>query len=74
MTDDLVKRLRAEELPKDTQHQYEARITLWAERQEAADRIEELEKALRLIADTDPAGDQYWPGRVARTALGENNP
>ena len=74
MTDDLVKRLRAEELPGDRQHQYEARITLWAERQEAADRIEELEAALRLIADTDPAGDQHWPGRIARTALGENNP
>jgi hypothetical protein len=66
---DLVKRLRAEELPKDTQHQYEARITLWAERQEAADRIEELEAVLLLIANTDPAGDQHWSGRVARAAL-----
>jgi hypothetical protein len=36
---------------------------------EAAGRIEELEAALRLIADTDPAGDQHWAGRIARFVL-----
>jgi hypothetical protein len=44
MTDDLVNRLRAYELPGDRQYQREARTTLWSERQEAADRIEKLER------------------------------
>jgi hypothetical protein len=66
MTDDLVKRLREAE----SRYIYN-KYNLHAR---AADRIEELEKALRLIANTDPAGDQHWPGRIARTALGENNP
>jgi hypothetical protein len=35
----------------------------------SADRIEELEAVLRLIANTDPAGDQHWPGRIARFVL-----
>lgn len=43
---DLVKRLRADALPGDRQYQREARTTLWSERQEAADRIENLETAL----------------------------
>jgi 3-mercaptopyruvate sulfurtransferase SseA len=59
MTDDLVKRLRAEKLPGDRQHQYEARITLWAERQEAADRIEELEAALREKDNIDYIIDSH---------------
>jgi hypothetical protein len=67
MTDDLVKRLRKEtngELGRlDASSRWGMMIV------EAADRIEELEAALRLIADTDPAGDQHWPGRIARTAL-----
>jgi hypothetical protein len=67
MADDLVKRLREGAC---LHNQLEA----YGLTTEAADHIEELEKALRLIADTDPAGDQYWPGRIARTALGENNP
>jgi hypothetical protein len=67
MTDDLVKRLREGAC---LHNQLEA----YGLTTEAADRIEILEEALRLIADTDPAGDQYWPGRIARTALGENNP
>ena len=53
MTDDLVKRLRADELPEDRQYQREARVTLWGERQEAADRIEQLEAALRAVIDWD---------------------
>ena len=59
MTDDLVKRLRAEKLPGDRQHQYEARITLWAERQEAADCIEELEAALREKDNIDYIIDSH---------------
>ena len=46
MTDDLVKRLRADELPEDRQYQREARVTLWGESQEAADRIEALGRHL----------------------------
>ena len=42
MTDDIVARLRADELPGDRQHQREARVTLWAEQHEAADEIERL--------------------------------
>jgi hypothetical protein len=61
MTDDLVKRLRA--VPRDYDL-YDHDIIY-----EAADRIEELEAALRLIANTDPAGDQHWPGRMARFVL-----
>jgi hypothetical protein len=63
MTDDLVKRLR----DRDTY----AKSNGWDNVVfgQAADRIEELEKALRLIADTDPAGDQHWPGRIARFVL-----
>jgi len=49
MADDLVKRLRADELPGDRQRQIEARIELWKILQEAADRIEQLEKGFRDI-------------------------
>jgi hypothetical protein len=65
MTDDLVKRLR--ELNTFEWHARPAttKETCFA----AADRIEELGAALRLIADTDPAGDQHWPGRIARFVL-----
>jgi hypothetical protein len=65
MTDDIVKRLRgycdgdACLAPVSTKEMIDS----------AADRIEELEKALRLIANTDPAGDQHWPGRIARFVL-----
>ena len=34
--------------------------------------IKELQAALREIAYTEPE-DKYWPGRIARKALGENN-
>ena len=57
MTDDLVKRLRADELPGDRQRQIEARIELWKILQEAADRIEGLEYALRSIAEV-PIGTE----------------
>jgi ribosome recycling factor len=46
MTDDLVARLRADELPGDRQRQIEARIELWKILQEAADYIEALQKQL----------------------------
>jgi len=46
MTDDLVKRLRADELPGDSQNKREARMALGKILDEAADRIEELEKQL----------------------------
>ena len=52
MSDDLVKRLRE----------------LAGRYDEAAERIEKLEAALREIAYTEPE-DKYWPGRIARKAL-----
>jgi hypothetical protein len=76
MTDDLVKRLRIIGAwktpggPLPSEEMIKPHLTC----EEAADRIEQLEAALRLIANTDPAGDQHWAGRIARTALGENNP
>jgi len=79
MTDDLVKRLRADELPGDRQRQIEARIELWKILQEAADRIENLEKALQFYAKATPdylhGADWEWDcgekryGVVAREAL-----
>ena len=79
MTDDLVKRLRADELPGDRQRQIEARIELWKILQEAADRIENLEKALQFYAKATPdylhGADWDWGcdekryGVVAREAL-----
>jgi hypothetical protein len=69
MTDDLVKRLRDGWTEDGVSNEFDEDVLLIS-----ADRIEELEVALRLIADTDPAGDQHWAGRIARTALGENNP
>jgi hypothetical protein len=69
MTDDLVKRLRDGWTEDGVSNEFDEDVLLIA-----ADRIEELEAALRLIANTDPAGDQHWAGRIARTALGENNP
>ena len=51
MTNDIVKRLRADELPGDRQHQIEARIELGGILNEAADHIEKLEAALRDIID-----------------------
>ena len=65
MTNDLVERLRSWSegdaclAPVSTKEMIDS----------AADRIEELEVALRLIANTDPAGDQHWPGRIARFVL-----
>jgi len=49
MTDDLVARLRADELPGDHQNKREARMELWKILQEAADRIEELQDRLARI-------------------------
>ena len=78
MTFDPVKCMAGDQIEGDLV----TRLRIWFEQEEgfvfdicgeAADRIEELEAALRLIANTDPAGDQHWPGRIARTALGENN-
>jgi hypothetical protein len=66
MTDDLVKRLRDGWTEHGVSNEFDEDVLLIS-----ADRIEELEAALRLIADTDPAGDQHWPGRIARIALGE---
>jgi hypothetical protein len=63
MTNDLVKRLRDHSLDGT------GRISADVDLMEAADRIEQLEAVLLLIANTDPAGDQHWPGRIARAAL-----
>ena len=49
MTNDLVKRLRADELPEDSQNKREARMELGKILDEAADRIEKLEAALRRL-------------------------
>jgi hypothetical protein len=66
MTDDLVARLR-DMCGRDgilkSRDIYDTDVVA------AADRIEQLETALRLISDTDPAGDQHWPGRIARFVL-----
>jgi hypothetical protein len=64
MTDDLVKRLRDGWTEDGVSNEFDEDVLLIS-----ADRIEELEAALRLIADTDPAGDQHWPGRIARFVL-----
>jgi len=64
LTDDLVKRLRYEA-------QFDLSETRWSSLAiEAADRIEQLEAALREISQAvgDPAA--YW---IARAALGEKN-
>jgi chromosome segregation ATPase len=53
MTDDLVNRLRADELPDDRQIQREARIELSGILNEAANRIEELEKYASIHAKCD---------------------
>ena len=68
MTDDLVERLR------EVGGMSDDGATRWyinPDGPEAADRIEKLEAALREIAYTEPE-DQYWPGRIARKALEEN--
>jgi len=54
MTDDLVKRLRAEGI---------------AELDEAADRIEKLELALREITEMDPLRPAFNCQSIARKAL-----
>jgi hypothetical protein len=53
MTDDLVARLRADELPGDRQRQIEARIELWKILQEAADRIEWMQDIIARIQYTN---------------------
>jgi len=73
MSDDLVKRLRADELPGDRQRHREARTVLWSERHEAADRIERLEAALRElgrpIALADPEGVYRYPDFTPQDAI-----
>jgi hypothetical protein len=72
MSDDLVNRLRADELPGDRQRHIEARIELFSILNEAADRIEALEKALEKVAQHDLqaiALDALRP--CERIALGE---
>lgn len=72
MSDDLVNRLRADELPGDRQRHIEARIELFSILNEAADRIEALEKALEKVAQHDLqaiALDALRPGE--RIALKE---
>jgi hypothetical protein len=65
MTNDLVKRLRNRaESWLEYECEDDAKIDT-----EAANHIEQLEAVLLLIANTDPAGDQHWPGRIARAAL-----
>ena len=59
MNDDLVKRLRAEDPETGLR---------WSLASEAADRIEELEKALLEISDAVGDPSAYW---IARAALKE---
>jgi len=63
MTDDLVKRLR-----EGAQWQFKTEPTLYGE---AADRIEQLETALRQIAETPDHYTAHMVRTHARVALGE---
>ena len=63
MGDDLVKRLREEDI-----YDFDAANELC---NEAADRIEQLEEALREIADIDYRGNAHPSASIARAALGE---
>jgi len=71
MTDDLVKRLNEDfsaNAREDIQHQMKV---YEKERKEAADRIEELEAALRQIAETPDHYTLHMVRTHARVALGE---
>jgi hypothetical protein len=50
MSDDLVKRLFADELPNEGQLEREARIVLHSLLKEAADEIERLQKRIAVMA------------------------
>jgi hypothetical protein len=70
MTNDLVKRLRDHSLDGT------GRISADVDLMEAADRIEQLEQALREIADPDSWEGMDWVGDgsprwIARAAIGE---
>lgn len=72
MTDDLKERLRkgiiSDSLHEDNETELfdvDAADELC---EDALERIEQLEAALREIAYTEP-DDKYWPGRIARKAL-----
>ena len=70
MTDDLVKRLNEDfsvNAREDIQHQMKVYEN---ERKEAADRIEQLEAALREVVKVD-CGFVCKCAEIARTALGE---
>ena len=70
MTDDLVKRLNEDfsvNAREDIQHQMKVYET---ERKEAADRIEQLEAALREVVKVD-CGFVCKCAEIARTALEE---
>jgi prefoldin subunit 5 len=64
MTDDLVKRLRDNMNNVDA---YESHISNAIS--EAADRIEQLEAALREIAEGEVSSRMFWATDVARAAL-----
>jgi len=71
MTDDLVKRLNEDfsvNVREDIQHQMKVYET---ERKEAADRIEQLEAALREVVKVD-CGFVCKCAEIARTALEDN--
>jgi hypothetical protein len=63
MRDDLVKRLR-----QSSSSDYSCQGCMDTEREEAADRIEKLEAALREIAAPDWDSESY-PDEIARKAL-----
>jgi hypothetical protein len=66
MTDDLVKRLRSL-----AEEEFEMLNNVHEPVQEAADRIEKLEAALRYYAEYLPTFSQQDFRSVARAALGE---
>ena len=71
ITDDLVKRLNEDfsvNVREDIQHQMKVYET---ERKEAADRIEQLEAALREVVKVD-CGFVCKCAEIARTALEDN--
>ena len=66
MTDDLVERLRRNATYRDKDWQCIARPS---ELNEAADRIEMLEKALVRIVEDEDQFSMQWAAEIARTAL-----
>jgi hypothetical protein len=66
MTDDLVKRLR---LQSDTSLMRLPENHIYVSHEEAADRIEQLERALHRIEENEDQFSMQWAAEIARAAL-----